>query len=232
MPAASKSIRTPSRTATKRGRANPARSARARPSNMTKIYRPVVLGKQLFPNRLVNKLKYAEYVTVSSVSGESHYVFSCNGMFDPNASGVGHQPMGFDQMMAIYDHYTVLNSSIKVTVLTENQRAITTSIHVSDSGLDIGKTRSIETTGSRNSVSLHPFGEIKSVMQWFNAKDFFGANVENNFLMRGSAAANPQEQAFFVIKLFDPSLTSESISVLVEMEFTSSWSEVKDLPES
>ena len=36
-------------------------------------------------------------------------------MFHPDKSSVGHQPMYFDQLQAIYDHFTVINSRIKVT---------------------------------------------------------------------------------------------------------------------
>lgn len=43
------------------------------------------------------------------------YFFSANGMFDPNITGTGHQPIGFDQMMLLYEQTTVVRSSIEVT---------------------------------------------------------------------------------------------------------------------
>lgn len=34
-------------------------------------------------------------------------VFDLNSLFDPDVTGVGHQPAGFDQMMAVYEEYLV-----------------------------------------------------------------------------------------------------------------------------
>ena len=45
-------------------------------------------------------------------------VFTCNGLYDPDVSGTGHQPRGFDQMMALYDHYVV--TKCKMTVMYWN----------------------------------------------------------------------------------------------------------------
>lgn len=42
------------------------------------------------------------------------YVFSCNGLWDPNVSGVGHQPTGFDQLMLMYQEYQVIGAKIRV----------------------------------------------------------------------------------------------------------------------
>lgn len=33
------------------------------------------------------------------------YVFQINGPYDPNVTGIGHQPLGFDQLMLMYEHY-------------------------------------------------------------------------------------------------------------------------------
>ena len=37
-----------------------------------------------------------------------------NSLFDPNLSGLGHQPRGFDQLMAVYEKYTVVAAKITV----------------------------------------------------------------------------------------------------------------------
>jgi hypothetical protein len=41
--------------------------------------------------------------------------FTGNGLFDPDNTGIGHQPMGFDQMMGFYEQATVIRSHIRVT---------------------------------------------------------------------------------------------------------------------
>lgn len=62
-------------------------------------------------------LTYSEIgTTLNAGAGTAAtYVYSANGLYDPNISGVGHQPVGFDQFMACYVLYTVTKSTIKVT---------------------------------------------------------------------------------------------------------------------
>lgn len=70
------------------------------------------------PNRFKTKLKYVEtnLALNPGVAGTvAGYFISANSLFDPNATGVGHQPMGFDQMMTFYKRYNVIGARIKVT---------------------------------------------------------------------------------------------------------------------
>ncbi len=65
----------------------------------------------------VNGLLYCEHALglTAPVSGNVvTYFFSANGMFDPNITGTGHQPIGFDQQMLLYEQATVVRSSIEV----------------------------------------------------------------------------------------------------------------------
>lgn len=65
-------------------------------------------------------LRYSEKVSISSAAvtdAVGTHVFSANGCFDPNVTGIGSQPRGFDQLMALYDHYTVTKARIKVRFL-------------------------------------------------------------------------------------------------------------------
>lgn len=52
---------------------------------------------------------------ISAVGALSLQVFSANGMFDPDITGVGGQPLGYDQWSAFYQRYRVLASSCEAT---------------------------------------------------------------------------------------------------------------------
>lgn len=62
------------------------------------------------PNRKFAKLKY--HVNIGAmgpaVGALKAYEFRANGMYDPEVAIGGHQPYGFDQLIAQYNHYTVL----------------------------------------------------------------------------------------------------------------------------
>lgn len=69
-----------------------------------------------FPDRSVQKLKYVDMISIDpSISTvPAFHNFCANGLYDPYQTGTGHQPMGFDQYAALYNHYHVMESYIKV----------------------------------------------------------------------------------------------------------------------
>jgi len=60
-------------------------------------------------------------------AGSNIYVFSANACYDPDISGVGHQPMYFDNFSEVYGVYRVLYSKITITVLNTNVNTATMS---------------------------------------------------------------------------------------------------------
>lgn len=58
--------------------------------------------------RLRTTLVYNEVVGGgNNVLGQTDYVWNLNSLFDPNYTGTGHQPRGFDQLAALYERYRV-----------------------------------------------------------------------------------------------------------------------------
>lgn len=81
--------------------------------NTVLITKPVIGG---FPASAFTTLKYVQSGSLNpGVAGvNAVQVFRANGMYDPDYTGAGHQPRGFDEWMAIYDHYFVKRSKIVV----------------------------------------------------------------------------------------------------------------------
>ncbi len=92
------------------------RRPNARTSN---VQTPFLHSTQLkmnapLPRKLNATFYYAEELTLDpGVSVTDVHVFSLNGMFDPDITGTGHQPRGFDQLMPLYDHYTVIAAHVE-----------------------------------------------------------------------------------------------------------------------
>lgn len=169
--------------------------------------------------RALAKFKYVEDVTLpATVSGSiGTYTFIANGMYDPNLTGTGHQPMGFDQLMAQYNHYTVLGAKIvMVPNFTSSGSDAMCGINLSGNATFpfISQTQIIESK-RRNYRRLPKDSHalLPSVSYKFSAKKFFTAkNLLGEDSYKGSDSTNPIEKAYF--HLFHASLSGVSLGTL------------------
>lgn len=69
-------------------------------------------GPTPWPTRFETKLNYTDEFDVTVTAGVMNvYTFNANALFDPDQTGTGHQPLGFDQYAVQYSRYRVLNVS-------------------------------------------------------------------------------------------------------------------------
>jgi hypothetical protein len=66
----------------------------------------------------VYRFVYAEGIILSSsdAATPASHTMSLNNLYDPNISGTGYQPIGFDQMSAVWLNYRVLAAKVKVEI--------------------------------------------------------------------------------------------------------------------
>lgn len=69
---------------------------------------------QPIPQRYICKMKYSESITTDATG---NYSFNLNSIFDPNRSGVGHQPYGHDTMLTLYNRYRVIACGYRINAL-------------------------------------------------------------------------------------------------------------------
>jgi len=77
----------------------------------------VIRMPTILPDRIVVNLLYRESATFTNSTGFGSRVFSMNSIYDPNVTGGGHQPLGYDQWGSFYQQYEVKSSKIKSMVL-------------------------------------------------------------------------------------------------------------------
>lgn len=66
-------------------------------------------------------LRYCQtktYTTGAAGVAGTENAFSLNSLYDPDITGVGHQPYGYDQMASLYSNYVVQSVSIQARFLT------------------------------------------------------------------------------------------------------------------
>lgn len=113
------------------------------PYRSTKFSRLRTVGRNLrvprnatpFPQFRVVRHKYCDTITVGAGSAaglRQVWQFRANSLFDPDFTGVGHQPMFHDEMAAQYGRYTVISSRIEIIIEPSATIARTMSLYTDD----------------------------------------------------------------------------------------------------
>lgn len=189
----------------------------------------------------VVKMRYGELVSLTPTGGTSaSYLFRCNGVFDPNYTGSGHQPYGFDQWANFYDHVTVIGSRIRATFMPGNTAAnigqSIASITVEDDTATTTTINSlIERTGAVWKFVPAAGGPATTLTKKFSTKKFFNvSDVKDNSALKGTFTSDPSDQAYFHLNVTssDGSTTPSTINIVVDIEYIVLLSERKNLLES
>lgn len=174
-----------------------------------RVHRPILEG---FPKSKLVKLRYVEQISLDpGLGGFSVSEWRANSVFDPNLSGTGHQPMGFDQWSEIYERYTVVGSKINVQyapiavssvapgffgVSLYNLSGQLTSVYAGNVDAIMESKLSGYTStmaGNANSTAI-----VTSLTRRFSAKKFFGkANVLDDPDLGAVNTNNPANSAYF-----------------------------------
>lgn len=220
--------RTPakSRPASAKSTAKRARTL-VRRKQRTSIPTQVYMGKQTLPKQLFNTLRYTAITDFTLTTGLGKRVFSANGMYDPDITGTGGQPMYFDQLIALYDHYTVLRSRIKCIPVHSAAVYIQYSIYKDDDTTTVSNALDASCRPEAKWDIVIPSLGVKQVVlyQDFNAAATFGPNPQAQDSLQGNATANPTEQSYYVVQAYSGSGTSSNGDLMVEIEYDVVWDE-------
>ncbi len=186
-----------------------------------------------FPPMIRRNFKYCgvHQLTTNASTGTfgTEQRYNLNALYDPDYTGSGHQPYGFDQIMAGYNKYRVERVSFKILFTTPGSAA------------DMIGAASVApgTSASLAAVTLaYPFewpnfihghissaGERKCVLTGsINLWDLFGvtkARYDADDIYTGSVSANPTALALLSFAVASYSgATSQAASSLIELEYT------------
>ena len=85
----------------------------------------VVAKTSPVPDMFFCKLKYSHIFFLTTVAGVNSYLYKMNSLYDPDHSGAGHQPFGFDQLAALYANYRAYGVKYKITFQNTNATYVT-----------------------------------------------------------------------------------------------------------
>lgn len=198
----------------------------------------MVIRKSPMPLKFATKLRYVENFQVdpgaSGLAGS--YVFDAGGIYDPNVTSTGHQPRGFDQLMAMYDHYVVIGSQCTLTITASSSDNVN-----QIAGLALRDGPSTDTdpndyleAGTVRSGHLTNEMKTRVFKLGYSPKRFLGRSKPlADPDLKGSSSANPTESAYF--HCFSAGLNSTNPSALdctVVIDYLVVFIEPKDVAQS
>lgn len=176
------------------------------------------------PTKLKATFRYfdAPSMNIGLAGAPATHVYSANGCYDPDITGAGGQPRGFDELMALYDHFVVIGS--KCTVMYAANAASAPTLLM----LDLKDTQTADANqratmeSSFSSYILHsPAGPTSCLVQTFSPKFLGKSKYLSDPDLKGSASANPDESAYYHVVMSSPSGTDEGVAYpTVVLEYT------------
>ena len=191
---------------------------------------------QAFPDRFVSKMKYVDFITLDMGATDSGipktYNFRANSIFDPDKSGVGHQPLGHDEMNIVYDHYCVIGSKIKCTFAPQGGQVVNVDmlymLAVQDTPASHGNAIDYLEQNNTKGTTIAPgyAGSSKTLTAHYSPYKLFGLSKKDSLIsnnkLNTSFGSNPTEDAIFQVGIVCPTATSANpspIRVRVEIEY-------------
>lgn len=185
-------------------------------------------------------MRYTDRVVVTSTSGTiGTHIFRANSVFDPDLTVAGHQPMGFDQWIQLYNHYVVVGAKITVQAVTDsgqvnpsaygiNLQADTPLAYTDFTGFIEAKQGTTKYLVGGSSVMPKPIYSSYSARKFFNI-----TNIKDNLDRLGSpVGANPNEGAYFVLYYQLLTAISDSQWFTISIDYIVDWSEPRMLSQS
>lgn len=202
-------------------------------------------GNSLIPKTALVKLKYVSLIVLDAAAGgiASHY-FRANGMFDPDQTGVGEEPLGIRVWQNFYNHYTVVGSRCKATFYANTSTAGDVSNNVVCIGLHDDPILPVTTPAGlyeQPQLVTTALGTadgnraIANLSKNFSAKRFFGTKYINGVdqYQGNIGVSDPVEQALFGIHCGSAGTGNPTaIDVKVEIEYIAVLQEPKNLARS
>lgn len=133
------------------------------------------------PMKFLAKHRYVEggLSLDPGVASLGTYIMNLNSLYDPNYTGVGHQPLGFDQMTALYSKYSVIGAKATIQVRNlDSSYTLWCGAYVNKLGLTTATDPDTIIEQGLGSFSiLGPSGKVGDACvlnQYFSGRKFYG----------------------------------------------------------
>lgn len=180
------------------------------------------------PTRFGTHFRYVTRVQINPTSALAGvHIFRANSIYDPDQTTtlLDNSARGFQQLVGVlYDHFTVIGSKIKCTVLNPGTTIpVVASIALKDSNVANNNMLDYMENGRANTTVVSTAGSSNEgiLYKGYSYKFLGMKDPLDNQNLRGDSASNPQEQAYFHVAVasMDGSSDPGAVTVLVEIDY-------------
>lgn len=173
------------------------------------------------PQRYICKLKYADDVTTDA---GGRFNLNLNSLYDPNRTGAGHQPYGFDTLATLYNRYRVISCGWRITAPTTGSQVVQMGALPANNVISIGNMYTIRENPRAKYVVQLPGGGAQTLSGKIYIPSLMGRNksqymADDNY--QALVTASPAELA--ILNIFTGTATGAPLvqqNVNVLLEFT------------
>lgn len=194
---------------------------------------PGLSGKRAiygFPSQITTTLRYCDIISLNAVGIISKNVFRMNSLFDPDQSGVGHQPYFFDQISTQYNRYVVLGSKLTATFITYPQASgaardsmLLVGVVGDNNGTTSGVTSTIMELQTSNTAMLGPSTggpNQVTLTSFYSPEKSLGIDREDD-TVSGLVTADPAKVWFATVFAQEQGAAAASqVFVKIQIEYT------------
>lgn len=179
----------------------------------------------LVAERTFTKLRYTQRIDLTPAAAATEsYVFSGNSAFDPDVTGAGAQPLGFDQYATLYNKYRVRGSKMKVTAAVTSGSHFPCKITIypqDDNASATGVDNAAARPNSKTRVTAGYGSPNVTLSKYMSSKKQLGVksiNEETSFA--ALVNANPSIRWYWCVSVGTIDATTNIAGLYAEVEIT------------
>jgi len=192
-------------------------------------------GLKPFASRYITKAKYSEAFTLSLSNGFTQ-IMNLNSLFDPNRTGIGHQPYGYDQLAQLYNRYRVIACSYVINGLGSSGDPIRLAAIPSNEPIASPFTISELCENPRCKwIVQYQGGATQYLKGKVYIPSLFGRTKMQYMTddrYQADVGSSPAELALLTISTSSLTDTAVNTQIVVTMEYTCEWFDPKPLDQS
>lgn len=189
-----------------------------------------------FAQRYITKMKYAETIFINA-AGPSAYRWSLNSCFDPNFSGIGHQPHGFDTLSTIYNRYRVIGCSYTISGVDQSgQYVVIATLPANEQVNTLSVAEMLENPRCKF-ITQAPNASLKMLTGNVYLPSLVGRNKAQYMAddrYQAVSTSSPSEAAILnvYVQRLDGGSNTLNVPIQITLNYTVEWFDVKNLAQS